>query len=327
METLPKAPNSYLKLVDELRKEIAEGLLRAQEAYDREKVFTYWKMGAAISMHLLSENNRADYGQKLFKNLSEDLSIGERLLYQMTQFYNAYPDFKPIENLKWSHYRLLTSVKDKDRREFFEEQVSQDNWSKRKLEEALKGEKKRKRKKGNLSVFRERLYTYRIFKDECSKTLLIDLGFNVYKETELLDFDGEFIETVKLDTGYEFKKTNVKKKYLYVYKAFVKEVIDGDTLWVMIDCGFKTWIKQKIRLHKIDAPTIDAKEGMRTKEFVEKVLKDVPFIVIKCHFRDKFDRYLVDLLYLEGEEEPQVVLDEGKFLNQELLDEGLARRI
>ena len=295
--------------------------------YDREKVFTYWKMGAAISKHLLSENNRADYGQKLFKNLSDDLKVGERLLYQMTQFFNAYPDFKPIENLKWSHYRLLTSVKDKDRREFFEEQISQDNWSKRKLEEALKGEKKQRRKTGKLTVFRERLYTYRIFKDECSDTLLIDLGFNVFKETELLGNDGNYVETVKLDTGYEYKKTNVKRKYLYVYKAFVKEVIDGDTLWVMIDCGFKTWIKQKIRLYKIDAPAISTQEGIKAKEYVEKVLKDVPFIVIKCHFRDKFDRYLVDLLYLKGEEDPRVALKEGMFLNQELLDKGLAKRI
>jgi hypothetical protein len=50
------------------------------------------------------------------------------------------------------------------------------------------------------------------------------------------------------------------------------------------------------------------------------------FIAIKTYYRDKFDRYLVDVFYKAGETSLLSVIDEGRFLNQALLDEGWAGR-
>ena len=50
-------------------------------------------------------------------------------------------------------------------------------------------------------------------------------------------------------------------------------------------------------------------------------------VVLKSHGRDKYDRYLMDLFYLRDEDDPLAVLDKGIFLNQRLLDEGLAQRL
>jgi len=104
--------NAYINLLKQVKEEIIEGLFRAQIAYERERVITYWNVGRAISSHLLIHKNRADYGEKLFNRLSKDLGLGERLLYQITQFYHTYPNLKPSSNLKWSHYRILTSKKE-----------------------------------------------------------------------------------------------------------------------------------------------------------------------------------------------------------------------
>ena len=104
-------------------------------------------------------------------------------------------------------------------------------------------------------------------------------------------------------------------------------LIDGDTLWVNVDCGFKIWAKQKIRLRGIDTPSIETQKGVESFKFVSKTLRGLPFIIIKSHGRDKYDRYLMDIFYLEGEEDPLVVLEKGTFLNQVLLDEGLAERL
>ena len=41
---------------------------------------------------------------------------------------------------------------------------------------------------------------------------------------------------------------------------------------------------------------------------------------------DKYDRYLADVFYLEGEEEVGVVLEEGRFLNRGLLGTGEVAR-
>lgn len=143
MHALPVKDDSYSKLLYELKAEIAEGLKRARDAYHMEKILTYWKMGQSIFKYLLVNKDRADYGKQLYNRLSHDLEIGERLLYQISQFYNAYPDFKPAQNLKWSHYRLLTSVKDDEQRSILENKVSEDNWSKRALEEFIKESKEK----------------------------------------------------------------------------------------------------------------------------------------------------------------------------------------
>ena len=119
---------------------------------------------------------------------------------------------------------------------------------------------------------------------------------------------------------------NVYYTHLYTYKVYIKKIIDGDILWVIIDCGFKIWAKQKIRLRGINAPSIETQKGIESFRFVCKTLKNLPFIIIKSHGRDKYDRYLKDLFYLKGEDDPLAVSEKGLFLNQVLLDEGLAER-
>ena len=38
----------------------------------------------------------------------------------------------------------------------------------------------------------------------------------------------------------------------YVYRAKLMRVVDGDTIDAMIDLGFDTWIKRRIRFKGID---------------------------------------------------------------------------
>ena len=53
---------------------------------------------------------------------------------------------------------------------------------------------------------------------------------------------------------------------------------------------------------------------------------DVEFVIVRTHRTDSFGRYLVDLRYLPGETDPDVVRAKGIFLNRQLLAERLARR-
>lgn len=335
MNIIKSEENSYSQLLLELKAELAEGLARAQLAYEREKIIAYWKVGESIATHLLANKDRAGYRNQLYKRLSEDLTIGERLLYQMTQFYNAYPNFEPVKNLKWSHYRILTSIKDQGMRNILQEKVSNSNLSIRKLEQEIKQaaepvaqqveQKSAKPKK--LRVTKGKLYTYRVFKEEYTDNLLVDCGFNIYRETDLTSFNGQYLESAKEQSSYSYTKTTAKPRELYAYKAYVNKIIDGDTIWLNIDCGFKTWIKQKVRLRGIDTPSIETKEGQQAKDFVTKELKALPFVIIKSHGRDKYGRYLADIFYSAAETDPAAVQERGIYLNQRLLDEGLAVRL
>jgi len=54
-------------------------------------------------------------------------------------------------------------------------------------------------------------------------------------------------------------------------------------------------------------------------------LKPLDFIVVKTHWRDKFDRYLAVVFYLRNEEDFLEATGKGKYLNQELADKGYCR--
>ena len=48
----------------------------------------------------------------------------------------------------------------------------------------------------------------------------------------------------------------------FQYRALVTRVVDGDTLDVSIDLGFRTWVKERVRLYGIDTPeTYGVKKG------------------------------------------------------------------
>ena len=74
----------------------------------------------------------------------------------------------------------------------------------------------------------------------------------------------------------------------------------------------------------IDAPEAGTRRGQTALGFLKRTLDAVEFIVIKTYGSDKYDRYLADIFYLAGESDPNVVARDGIFLNQEMLDQGLA---
>jgi endonuclease YncB( thermonuclease family) len=102
------------------------------------------------------------------------------------------------------------------------------------------------------------------------------------------------------------------------------EVIDGDTIRVMVELGFTNRTPQKIRLRGIDTPPLSKPAGQNAKNYVESQLKNCEIIAIKTHSRDKFDRYLSDIFYLKNTNELNKIIQKGHYLNQELIDKNFA---
>ena len=63
----------------------------------------------------------------------------------------------------------------------------------------------------------------------------------------------------------------------YVYNAKLLRVIDGDTVDALIDLGFDTWVKKRIRLYGIDTPEVrtrdkeEKKKGVAAKERLKEI--------------------------------------------------------
>jgi endonuclease YncB( thermonuclease family) len=112
---------------------------------------------------------------------------------------------------------------------------------------------------------------------------------------------------------------------VYVYKAIVERVVDGDTLLLRLDLGFQVWKEQRIRLAEVDAPSLDEPKGFEAFEFVRDQLAKAAVIVLKTNKIDIYGRYVAHLFYSTVSKSHEHVFQEGRYLNQELLDRGLAR--
>jgi endonuclease YncB( thermonuclease family) len=102
--------------------------------------------------------------------------------------------------------------------------------------------------------------------------------------------------------------------------------VDSDTLWITLDLGFNTWTTRKLRLKGINAPAINTTEGKEARKYIEKQLTPCPFLIAKTYWREKYNRYLADIFYNKNETKPDLVVTTGKYLNQALMDKGLARK-
>ena len=111
-----------------------------------------------------------------------------------------------------------------------------------------------------------------------------------------------------------------------MYEYFVKEVknvVDGDTIDVVIDLGFDILFASRVRLAGIDTPesrTTDKAEkalGIEAKEYLKKQLKDAKSVVIRTEKMDSSEMYgrILGWVYVNGESES---------VNNKMINDGYA---
>ena len=127
----------------------------------------------------------------------------------------------------------------------------------------------------------------------------------------------------------ELKNLNITPEMSYTYAASIDRVIDGDTLLVLVEAGFRIIMRDRLRLRGINCPEVGTPEGDRAKRFVTKLLPAGSTLVLKSH-KDKTDqhgRFVVDVFTNRGVEDAREIIKDGVYLNQELLDSGHAVRM
>lgn len=93
------------------------------------------------------------------------------------------------------------------------------------------------------------------------------------------------------------------------YVRKVENIVDGDTIDVLIDLGFDILFQSRVRLAGIDTPesrTKDLKEkalGLESKEYLKKALKDAKSVVIKTEKMDSSEKYgrILGWVYINGD--------------------------
>jgi micrococcal nuclease len=112
----------------------------------------------------------------------------------------------------------------------------------------------------------------------------------------------------------------------YIYRVTIFKVVDGDTFDVNIDLGFRAHLEERVRLAGVDAPHLDEDGGREAFDYVREQMAKAKTVVVRTGKEDKHGRYVMHVFYsLEEDANKERVFQTGRWLNQELLDRGLAR--
>ena len=94
-----------------------------------------------------------------------------------------------------------------------------------------------------------------------------------------------------------------KKMDKHIYSAKLQRVVDGDTCDALIDLGFDTWVKKRIRFYGVDTwesrtrNLEEKKKGLAAKDYVKDLLEnsDEGKFLLKSHGVGKYGRVLGEL--------------------------------
>lgn len=118
----------------------------AHQAVNIKLVQRNWMIGYRIAEEEFGGEERSEYGLKVIKKLSEELSniygkgYDRGTLYRCLKFYRMFPEIVASLRqqsgtiLSWTHYRILLQVEDKKARDWYEKEAAEQNWSVRTLQ-------------------------------------------------------------------------------------------------------------------------------------------------------------------------------------------------
>lgn len=138
---LDKIDNDLLKsiksIIENSRKNISQKI-------NHELVHTYWSIGKEIITSETINNVDNKTSRQIILNLSKQLTkeIGKGFsrsnLFNMRKFYLEYPDVQSLTgHLTWTHICELLIIEDKDKRNFYEKETINSNWSIRELKRQI----------------------------------------------------------------------------------------------------------------------------------------------------------------------------------------------
>jgi micrococcal nuclease len=106
---------------------------------------------------------------------------------------------------------------------------------------------------------------------------------------------------------------------LYTYNAKLDRVVDGDTVDALVDLGFDTWKKVRIRMMGINAPESrtrdkeEKKRGLAAKKYLIDLIKsNESMFILKSHGVGKYGRCLGEIFLKDTEVSAnQMMINEG----------------
>ncbi len=132
--------NLNLNFIQDIREIVTTAQANAVRSVEFHRVEMYWKLGERIFVEEQQEKDRAEYGSYLVHNLSISLEkeygsgFSKRQLERARQFYRTFPIASAVRTqLNWMQYKLLISISDESKREFYELEAVKNRWNGREM--------------------------------------------------------------------------------------------------------------------------------------------------------------------------------------------------
>ena len=130
--------------VSDIRNIIITTRTTAIRSVDFERVKMYWKLGERILIEEQKGQYRAEDGAYLRQNVALEIEkefgsgFSVRQLERARRFYRTYPIATALRTqLNWYQSRLLIQISDNDKREYYELETANNNWTGRELERQI----------------------------------------------------------------------------------------------------------------------------------------------------------------------------------------------
>ena len=231
-----------------------------------------WLLGERIALEELKGENRAEYGKKVIKNLSKQLTeiygsgFTKTNLYNFYNFYKTYADIfhtvcgkSLIMYLDWSHFRILLQEENKDARDWYAQESVNESWSVRTLQRNISSQyyyRMLKSPKKDLvrAEMKQLTADYQTQKEEFVKDPVI-LEFLGFSENETLlesTLENSLISNLQkflmeLGKGYAFvgrqMHIHTEKKDYYIDLVFYNFILK---CFVLIDLKTETITHQDV---------------------------------------------------------------------------------
>lgn len=231
-----------------------------------------WLLGERIALEELKGENRAEYGKKVIKKLSKQLTeiygsgFTKTNLYNFYNFYKTYADIfhtvcgkSLIMYLDWSHFRILLQEENKDARDWYAQESVNENWSVRTLQRNISSQyyyRMLKSPKKDLvrAEMKQLTADYQTQKEEFVKDPVI-LEFLGFRENETLlesTLENSLISNLQkflmeLGKGYAFvgrqMHIHTEKKDYYIDLVFYNFILK---CFVLIDLKTETITHQDV---------------------------------------------------------------------------------
>ena len=207
-------------LYQEVREIITSARQNAVRSVDFCRVQMYWQIGRRILEEEQKGKERADYGACLLKNLAKKLEpeygsgFSVRQLEMCRQFYRIYPNANTVcSQLNWSQYKLLISIPDEYKREYYQLEAVNNAWTKRELERQINSQ----------------LYERLLLSNDKESVLAVARKERIPQQPQEIIKDPMVLEFLGLERKAEYYEKDLEQALITHLQKFLLELGNGFT--------------------------------------------------------------------------------------------------